>query len=173
MSTVDAADLVGPAEVLAARFHDRAEADAVRAKIEALGYGPDEVSYATDPSRCSYTFTEPGSHWARFAVSGAAIGGVGAGALGTAVGAVTLGSVAFLGPFALIAGTVIGGVVGLMTGAGMPAKQAQACERAIADGAVVMFVQTHAGDTDRVVAALGKHIIATESDDFTAATPTP
>jgi hypothetical protein len=88
MSIVDETDLVGPAEVVAARFHDRAEADGVRANVKALGYGPAEVSYITDPSKCSYTFTEPGSHWANFARGGAVLGGVGAGALGTAVGVV-------------------------------------------------------------------------------------
>jgi hypothetical protein len=168
---IDDADLVGPAEVVAARFHDRAQADEVRANIEALGYGPAEVSYIADPSKGSYPFTEPGSHWANFARGGALVGGVGAGALGTAVGVVTLGSAAILGPIGLIAGVAIGGVVGLMLGAGMPAKTAQACAAAIDAGAVLMVVQTHAGDTDRVRAALGDHIIGDETDDYTAATP--
>jgi len=173
MANIDKADFVGPADVVAARFQDRTEADAVRTKIEAMGYSPEEVSYVANPEKCSATFTDPGSHWARMALGGAAVGGAGAGSLGAVVGAVSLGSAAFLGPVGLVAGAAIGGVVGLLLGAGLPDGTAQTCAQAVEDGSLVMVVQTHAGDTDRVRAALGRHIIGDQRDDYNAATPTP
>ena len=172
MSTGNDADFVGPAEVLAARFQNRAEADAVRAKIEAMGYDPAEVSYMTDPVRCSSTFTEPGSHWQKMVLGGVTIGGVGSGALGAAVGAAT-GGLAVLGPIGLVAGAVIGGAVSMLISFGVADDTAVACAKAIDDGALVMVVQTHAGDNARVRAALGSHVIGGDTDEFTAGTPTP
>jgi len=154
----------GNAEVIGARFQTRQEADAVRATIESWGYDPKEISYILDRAKCSSSFDEPGSHWRRATaqgiVGGAAFGGI-AGEIAT------IGSVALVGPIGLAAGGVIGGVVGLLLGAGLDSDKAVACEAAVADGALVMVVQTHAGDSDRVRALLGTHIIAEEPDTYT------
>jgi hypothetical protein len=161
---------VGEAEVLAARFDTLAEADSVREKIEALGYDPLEVSYITDPTKCSFTFGDPGSDWAKMGIRGVAGGGAVGAALTAAMGALGLGSIVLVGPIGVAAAAAMGGFVGVLLGAGMDSDQAKACEDAINAGALIMVVQTHSGDQERVRAALGKHIVAVEKDEYTAQT---
>ena len=48
----------------------------------------------------------------------------------------------------------------------MKSDQAMACEKALAGGALVMIVQTHAGETEQVLSILGDRVIATESDQY-------
>jgi uncharacterized membrane protein len=157
---------VGPAEVLAARFQTRAEADPVREKIQGLGYDPMEVSYIADASKCSFTFDEPGSHWNKMGIRGVVSGAATGGIVATAMTGLGLGSLVFLGPVGAAAAAAIGGVVGLLLGAGLDSDAALACESAVNDGAVVMIVQTHSGDEDRVRAILGEHIIGVEKDEY-------
>jgi hypothetical protein len=151
------------ADVLGARFDTRAEADVVRRSIEALGYDPKEVSYIVDTTLCSSTFDEPGSHWREMGIKGL----FGGGAFGAVAGVVAgLGSIALLGPIGAIAGAATGGVVGLLLGAGLASDQAIACENAIKAGALLMVVQTHAGDSERVRRLLGDHVVADEKDEY-------
>lgn len=150
------------AEVYAARFETRDEADVIRNAIEAIGYDPKDISYILDPRTCSSSFDEPGSHWRQMTIGGIVAGGA-IGAVGSA--AIDLGSVLVLGPIGLLAGAGIGGVVGVLLGASMESNQAAACEKAIKSGALVMVVQAHLGDGERVRTVLGKHLIAEEADD--------
>ena len=156
----------GPANVYAARFDTLHDADAVRSKLQAIGYDPLEISYISDPEKCAFTFDAAGSHVtktaAEVAVGVAAVGGV----TGAAFGAVALGSVVFLGPIGVIVGGAIGGVVGVLLGAGHDSDQALACEKAIDAGSLVMSVQAHSGDDDRVRAILGDRVIGTEHDVY-------
>ena len=160
--------LIGNAEVLAARFHTRAEADRVREEIEALGYDPLEVSYIADPTKCSFMLDAPGSHWAKMGMRGLSGGGAVGAAISVAMGALGLGSVVAMGPIGAAAAAAMGGVVGILLGAAMDSDQAKACEDAINAGALVMVVQTHSGDEGRVRGALDGHIIAVEKDEYTA-----
>jgi uncharacterized membrane protein len=149
----------GIVDVLAASFKTRDEADPVKKAIEAMGYDPKEVSYVIDAATCSSSFNEPGSHWRQMGLGGVVAGG--------AVGAVTtavFGSILLLGPIGVGIGALSGGVIGLLLGAGMQSDQATACEKAVKDGSLVMIVQPHPGDADRIRALLGDHIIA-EADD--------
>jgi hypothetical protein len=156
----------GPAEVLAARFESRDAAEVVGRQLESIGYNPAEISYISDASKCSFTFDGAGNH---VAISG--LGGIaGGGALGAAVSAgasaLGLGSLVFLGPVGLAAGAAISGVVGVLLGFGMTSDQAAACADAIDKGSLVMAVQTHAGDQQRVRDLVGTHLIAAESDTY-------
>ena len=156
----------GPAEILAARFENDEAADAVRRQVESAGYDPAEISYISDASKCSFTFDSAGNH-----VTGSGLGGlIGGGSLGAAfsagASAFGLGSLVFLGPVGFAAGAAIGGVVGVLLGFGMTSKQAAACAGAIDEGSLVMAVQTHAGDQQRVRALLGDHLIAVEADTY-------
>lgn len=156
----------GPAEVLAARFEARDAADAIRRRLESIGYDPAEISYISDASKCAFTFDAAGNHVTRSGLSGIAGGGsLGAAVSGGAV-AFGLGSFVFLGPIGIAAGAAIGGVAGALLGFGMTSDQAVACERAIGDGSLVMAVQTHAGDQQRVRAMLDDHLIAVEQDTY-------
>lgn len=153
----------GKAEVFAASFKTRDEADVVRKAIEAMGYDPKEISYIVDAASCSSTFDEPGSHWRQMGIGGVVAGGAAGAVAGAVIG---LGSILFLGPVGAAIGAVSGGVIGTLLGAGMDSDQAAACEKAVKNGSLVMVVQAHAGDVERVRAALGDHIIAEEPDDY-------
>jgi hypothetical protein len=156
----------GPAEILAARFETRDAADAVRRQVESAGYDPAEISYISDASKCSFTFDSAGNHVTRSGLGGIVSGGS-LGAVFTAgASAFGLGSLVLLGPIGLAAGAAIGGVVGVLLGFGMASKQATACASAIDNGSLVMAVQTHAGDQQRVRALLGDHLIAVEADTY-------
>jgi hypothetical protein len=156
----------GPAEVLAARFDDRDAAEALGRQLVALGYDPAEISYISDAAKCSFTFDGMGKHVARSSLGGIAGGATLGAAVSATASIVGLGSLVLLGPVGLAAGAVIGGVVGVLVGAGMNSSQAVACEGAIGDGSLVMAVQTHAGDQLRIRAILGPHLIAAEEDTY-------
>jgi len=156
----------GPAEILAARFETREAADAVRRQLESAGYDPAEISYIGDASKCSFTFDSAGNHAASAGLGGIVGGGSLGAALSAGASAFGLGSLVFLGPVGLAAGAAIGGVVGVLLGFGMTSKQAAACAGAIDKGSLVMAVQTHAADQQRVRAVLGDHLIAVEPDTY-------
>jgi uncharacterized membrane protein len=160
--------MVQNAEVLGARFATRSEADVVRTAVEALGYDPMEVSYIADAATCSSTFDEPGSHWQKMGLGGSLGGGTLAGVGGAIAG---IGTVAFLGPVSALIGVVTGGIIGVLVGAGLDSDNAVACANEIKAGELVLVVQTHSGDSGRVRAALGDHLIAAENDTFVASTP--
>jgi hypothetical protein len=162
----ETAGVPGPATVFAAHFQSRAEAEVVHDKIISLGYDPIEVSYITDASKCSYTFDGPSNRWAESGTKGL-VGGasLGVGVSGVAA-ALDLGSMLLLGPIGIAIGLAVGGVVGGLLGAGLNSDQASACETAIEEGGLVMAVQAHTGDSDRIRVALGRHIIATKEDVY-------
>jgi len=156
----------GAAEVLAARFESRDAAEAVGRQLEALGYDPAEISYISDAAKCSFTFDGMGNHVTRTGLGGIASGATLGAAVSATANVIGLGSLILLGPVGLAAGAAIGGVVGVLLGAGMNSSQADACEGAIGDGALVMAVQSHAGDQLRVRALLGPHLVAAEEDRY-------
>jgi len=164
IATVDS--LTGPARIYAARFDSRADADTMRTKLESLGYDPAELSYISDPEKCSFSLGGAGSHvgkaGAEGLVSGAAIGG----AASVAIAALGLGSIVLLGPISVAAGVAMGGTVGLLLGFGLESDQAKACENAVNAGSLVMTVQAHAGDDERIVSALADRVIGTEDDVY-------
>jgi hypothetical protein len=156
----------GSAEVLAARFDNRDAAETVARQLTATGYDPAEISYISDKSKCSFTFDGVGNHAGRAALEGIAGGGAFGAAVSATAGIAGLGSLVLLGPVGLAAGAVMGGVIGVMLGAGLNSSQATACEAAIGDGSLVMAIQTHAGDQARVRSILGPHLIAAEEDTY-------
>jgi uncharacterized membrane protein len=156
----------GPARIYAARFNNRADADAVRTKVESFGYDPAELSYISDCEKCSFTLDAAGSHVARAGTTGIVGGALFGGGVGTAVGALGFGSLVVLGPVGAAIGIGAGGVIGLLLGFGVDSDVATACEEAIKAGSLVMTVQAHAGDDDRIVAALADHVIGTEDDVY-------
>jgi hypothetical protein len=156
----------GPAEILAARFETGDAADVVRRQLESAGYDPAEISYISDASKCSFTFDSAGNHVVRSGLGGIVGGGSLGAALGAGASGFGLASLVFIGPVGLAIGAAIGGVVGVLLGFGMTSKQAAACAGAIDNGSLVMAVQTHAGDQQRVRALLGDHLIAVEADTY-------
>ena len=156
----------GPAKVFAARFDKRDDADATRSKLQALGYDPKEISYISDPEKCAFAFDGSGGQVGTSAAKGA-LGGVAlGGGMSAAFVALGLGSVVFLGPIGVVAGVAVGGLVGVLVGAGLDSDQALACEKAVREGSLVMSVQAHAGDDERVGALLGDRVIATQDDIY-------
>jgi hypothetical protein len=156
----------GPAEVFAAHFQSSAQADIVRAKIESMGYDPREISYISDPSKCDFAFDGTGTHWAKAGLEGLAGGGIVGAGVSAGISVLTLGSIVVLGPIGIAVGAATGTVIGVLLGAGLSSDQAVACENAVNGGSLVMTVQAHAGDQDRVRSALGDHIIAVEDDRY-------
>jgi hypothetical protein len=156
----------GPAEVLAARFDNREAAEAVAKQLTSVGYDPAELSYISDASKCSFTFDGVGNHPGRATLEGIAGGGAFGAAVSATASVAGLGSLVLLGPVGLAAGAVMGGVIGVMLGAGLNSSQAAACEAAIGDGSLVLAIQTHAGDQARVRSILGPHLIAAEEDTY-------
>ena len=164
--TSNAVQSPGPARIYAARFDNRDAADAVRAKLEALGYDPLEISYISDPEKCSFTFDGMGSHVMKAATEGVVGGAALGGGVSAAFGVLGLGSIVLLGPIGIVAGVAMGGLIGVLLGAGLDSDQALACEKAVKAGSLIMAVQAHTGDDNRVRAALGDRVIFSEDDVY-------
>lgn len=156
----------GRAKIFAARFDDRSDAGAVRRKLESLGYDPAEISSISDPEKCSFTLDGAGNRVPRAGAEGLLGGAVFGGGVGATTAALGLGGLVILGPIGTITGLLVGGLVGLLLGAGLDSDQAAACRKAVTGGSLVMTVQAHTGDDERVAAALGRHVIATEDDVY-------
>jgi hypothetical protein len=152
------------AHVFAARFVSREDTDAMRAKLETLGYEPNEISYISDPEKCSFTFDDTGSHVGRASLEGVAGGAALGAGVSVGFGALGMGSALVLGPIGLLAGVAIGGFVGVLLGAGLNSDQALACEKAVRSGSLVMTVQAHPGDDARIRELLAPNVIAAEED---------
>ncbi len=100
----------GPATIYGARFENFAEADAVRSKLQSLGYDPREISYISDPEKCSFTFDGAGSHVPKAAAEGMVGGAAVAAALAQHSQRSALEASPFFGPIGIVAGLAIGGL---------------------------------------------------------------
>lgn len=159
-------EVVGPAEVVAARFDNQHDADVVRLKLEELGYDSRELSFISDAKKCSFTFDGIGDHSAKAAAEGIVGGSVAGTALGAAAAVLGAGGLVLLGPIGLLTGAAIGGMTGVLLGLGLNSDQAVACEDAVSQGSLVMTVQARAGGSAAVRSALGDHVIASEKDEY-------
>ncbi len=157
---------IGKARIFAARFDDRASAEVVSTELVLLGYDPAEFSYISDPEKCAFVLDAPGGHVVKTAAGAMLAGAVFGGGTGAVTGALGAGSILLLGPVGLTVGLGVGGIIGILLGFGVNSDQAEACEAAVRAGSLVMTVQAHSGDEDRIARALAHHVIATEDDTY-------
>lgn len=149
-------------------FRNRAEAEQVLGRLHSLGYTDRDIDVLMSDKTYSthYRRTDEGKIEAETrSGEGAGIGG----AIGTAVGA-TVGAIAAIGTSLVIpglglavagplaaalagggAGAVTGGVLGSLIGLGIPRDNAEAYQRALAEGGVVLGVATRRSqDADQI-----------------------
>lgn len=158
-------ELIGRAQILAARLENQHDAEVVRVKLEDVGYDARELTFICDSTKCSFTFDGIGDHVAKNAADGS-VGGRDRG--GVRRGPTFLRRLApnATRPNRSRGRCNAGWGLGLLLGLGMNSDQATACEEVVSGGSVVMTVQAHAADSVAVRAALGEHFIAAESDDY-------
>lgn len=138
-------------ETITTLFKEPAAAKEAVKELEKNDFSEKEIGLLTiDQNKGDFLAIEQGSKSSEHAVAGGATGGVlGALAAGlVSVGtlpAVGLGLVA-AGPLVSVfsgigAGTLVGGLVGSLTGLGVQEHQAKAYEKAVGEGAVLLAVQ--------------------------------
>lgn len=146
-------------------YYDRASADDAIARLQALGYTPEEISVMMkDQDRAKDFAEETGTKAAEGTVTGGVIGG----ALGAIIAGLTAtGSIAAIagtgglaaplvaGPLAaalagLGAGALTGGVIGGLVGAGIPEDRARTYEEGLNRGGMLLGVNPKDDSRDRV-----------------------
>ena len=139
-------------KTITAVFDTRDESEAALRKLEQAGFTKDHVAIlVSEETRGSYLVTDESHKIKTGAEAGAAIGGL-AGAL--YLGLATAGLFLVPGLNVVVTGAVIGGLVGLGTGAvtggligalvglGVPENEARLYEGAVRDGATLIAVET-------------------------------
>jgi hypothetical protein len=150
-------------------FHDRADAESAVEQLHDLGYTHDEISVMMSDQTRSRDFAEAtGSKAAEGATTGGIVGGaIGAILAGvTATGAILavagtggLAAPIVVGPLAAVlaglgAGGLAGGIIGALVGAGIPEERARVIESGLKEGGILVAVQPHMGDEERVARIL-------------------
>ncbi|MBV8433005.1 MAG: general stress protein [Candidatus Eremiobacteraeota bacterium] len=153
-------------------FYTRHDAEEAVQMLHELGYRDDEISVMmTDQTRARQFAVETGSKveegTAAGSIVGGTLGGIVAALTTTIAGTIVTGGAALplvFGPIAAIlagvgAGGVVGGIVGALVGMGIPETRAKELEAGMQEGGIVIAVDPHGDDRERVMRALTPGIV--------------
>jgi hypothetical protein len=141
-------------------YEDLRDAEKVVRGLQKAGFARDDISLV---ARTAGGDEMPGSETRREATAGAMIGG----AAGLVVGLVALlipgiGPIIAAGPLATAlagvgVGVVAGGLMGVLTKAGVPQEHAFTYAEGLRQGRILVMVKTPAAETDRAVAIMNQY----------------
>jgi hypothetical protein len=146
-------------------FYDTPSAEAAVDRLNAMGYGKDDISVMMDDQTKAKGFADStGTQATKGAVTGASVGGglgaiiAGLTATGSIAAIVGTGGVAaplVAGPLAaalagLGAGGLAGGIVGALVGSGIPKEKAVEYEEGLKKGGILLGVQPRPDTADRL-----------------------
>ena len=152
--------------LLVSVFSDRLKAEQAVDELERSGFSPEEVGFALrgqDVNRGGTVVDAVGTKDG----SGAAVGAVTGGVVGTLLGAAAALLIPGVGPVLAggilatslgygAAGIAVGGLLGAMTGAGLSEDEAKYYEQEFNSGRAIVTVRAGVND-DRAVAIMRKH----------------